>query len=201
MIGVIGVSHKSASVTVREKFSLDSEESDLLAQRLLGNKYFKELVILSTCNRTEIYFSADDICSDGAFKVVRTELMRLKDSKEDIQPFLYSHYHKDAAHHLFSVVAGLNSMILGEYQIVSQVKAAYAEAEIRGGVGKIFHRMFNKALESSKQVRLKTPFNQGAYSVSYAAVEKCYEHFSNLADRHILVIGAGDTGELVLKKL
>jgi glutamyl-tRNA reductase len=126
-------------------------------------------------------------------------LTELKNCEDDIKPFLFEHYHKEAVHHLFKVVAGLDSMILGEYQIVAQVKAAYAEAETRGAIGKKFHRLFNKALESSKLVRLKTPFNQGAYSVSYAAVEKCYEQFSNLADRNILIIGAGDTGELVLK--
>lgn len=199
MIGVIGVSHKSATVKVREKFALDSDEADLLARRLLENEYFRELVVLSTCNRTEIYFAAEGICTNGASKAVRGVLTELKHCEEDIKPFLFEHYHKDAVHHLFKVVAGLDSMILGEYQIVAQVKAAYAEAEMRGAIGKKFHRLFNKALESSKLVRLKTPFNQGAYSVSYAAVEKCYEQFPNLADRNILIIGAGDTGELVLK--
>lgn len=199
MIGVIGVSHKSASVKVREKFALDSDEADLLARRLFENEYFRELVVLSTCNRTEIYFAAEGICTSGASKAVRTVLTELKNCQEDIKPFLFEHYHKEAVQHLFKVVAGLDSMILGEYQIVAQVKAAYAEAEMRGAVGKKFHRLFNKALESSKLVRLKTPFNQGAYSVSYAAVEKCYEQFPNLADRSILIIGAGDTGELVLK--
>lgn len=201
MIGVIGVSHKSASVRVREKLAFDSNEAGFLASAILKNKYFREVVILSTCNRTEIYFVAEEICTNGAFKSIKSILTDTCNLEEDIQPYLFQYYHKETVRHLFKVVSGLDSMILGEYQIVSQVKAAYADAEENGRIGKIFHRFFNKALACSKHVRMSTPFNQGAFSVSYAAVEKCNEQFADLASRSILLIGAGDTGELVLKNL
>lgn len=201
MIGVIGVSHKSASVRVREKLAFDSNEAGFLASAILKNKYFREVVILSTCNRTEIYFVAEEICTNGAFKSIKSILTDTCNLEEDIQPYLFQYYHKETVRHLFKVVSGLDSMILGEYQIVSQVKAAYADAEENGRIGKIFHRFFNKALACSKHVRMSTPLNQGAFSVSYAAVEKCNEQFADLASRSILLIGAGDTGELVLKNL
>lgn len=201
MIGVIGVSHKSASVRVREKLAFDSNEAGFLASAILKNKYFREVVILSTCNRTEIYFVAEEICPNGAFKSIKSILTDTCKLEEDIQPYLFQYYHKETVRHLFKVVSGLDSMILGEYQIVSQVKAAYADAEENGRIGKIFHRFFNKALACSKHVRMSTPLNQGAFSVSYAAVEKCNEQFADLASRSILLIGAGDTGELVLKNL
>lgn len=199
MIGVIGLSYKSASVGIRERLALDGAEARVLTERLLANVYFREVVVLSTCNRTEIYFAAEEICSNGAFKVVSNTLVELTGIEEDIRTALFQRYHREAVQHLFRVVAGLDSMILGEYQIVSQVKTGFAEAEQQHSVGKIFHRLFNKALECSKQVRMSAPFNQGAYSVSYAAVEKCSEHFPDLPNRNILVVGAGDTGELVLK--
>lgn len=199
MIGVIGVSHKSASVKVREKLAIDSGDADVITRKLMDQGYFKELLILSTCNRTELYFNAEGICSGGTLKAVSTVLAEVKEIAEDTRPFLYQKVQNMAISHLFSVVAGLDSMILGEYQIVAQVKQAFKEAEARKSVGKVFHRMFNKALESSKQVRGQTPFNRGALSVSYAAVEKSLEYFPDLVNRNILIIGAGDTGELVLK--
>ncbi|ASB47699.1 glutamyl-tRNA reductase [Alkalitalea saponilacus] len=201
MIGVIGVSQKSAPVKVREQLALDSAEADLLAEKIMAANYFKDLVILSTCNRTEIYFSAEGICSSGATKLVQKALFQIKQFDEDIQPYLFNYFHEDTVRHLFRVTSGLDSMILGEYQIVSQIKSSYTEAEERGSIGTLFHRFFNKALECSKQVRMSTPFNRGACSVSSAAVEKCFEQFPDLPERNILIIGTGDTGELVLKNL
>ncbi|TCO06136.1 glutamyl-tRNA reductase [Natronoflexus pectinivorans] len=201
MIGVIGVSHKSASVKVREQLAFDREEADLLARRILSGEYIKELVILSTCNRTEIYFSAENICTNGAAKIIHGALQGVKNFSEDIQTYLFQLFHHDTVRHFFRVTSGMDSMIVGEYQIVAQVKNSYAEAEERGSIGKLFHRFFNKALECSKQVRMSTPFNRGACSVSYAAVEKCFEQFCDLENRNILLVGTGDTGELVLKNL
>lgn len=201
MIGVIGVSHKSAPVKIREKLAFGKDDANGLAQSILQIKYFKEVLVLSTCNRTEIYFIADEICASGAFKTISSTLPISKEDPESIKNHLYHYFHKEAIRHLFRVVAGLDSMMLGEYQIVAQVKEAFSNAEENKAVGKIFKRLFHKAFESGKSVRTKTLMNKGAFSVSYAAVEKCYQQFPDLADRNILLIGAGDTGELVIKNL
>lgn len=201
MIGVIGVSHKSAPVKIREKLAFGNEDANRLAQSILKKKYFKEVLVLSTCNRTEIYFIASEICANGAFKVISNSLPVAKEDPESVKNYLYFYFHKEAIQHLFRVVAGLDSMVLGEYQIVAQVKDAFTNAEENKTIGRVFKRLFHKAFESGKNVRTKTEMNKGAFSVSYAAVEKCYQQFPDLADRNILLIGAGDTGELVIKNL
>ena len=198
MIGIVGVSHKSAPVEIREKLAFEREDALVLARKILQSQYFNEVLVLSTCNRTEVYFVADGICTSGAFKVI-TQSLLLGD--ENSKNYLFQYYHREAVRHLFKVVAGLDSMVLGEYQIVSQVKSAFANAMEEKIIGKKFKRLFDKALECGKNVRTRTAMSHGAFSVSYAAVEKCYEEFPDLSDRNILLIGAGDTGELVIKNL
>ncbi len=201
MIGVIGLSHKSAPVNIREKFSLDEDDSSRLSAIILSNKYIEELVILSTCNRTEIYFKADDCCSPGAFHIIMKSLRNFSGTGEETDNYFYRFGNDEAIRHLFRVVSSLESMVLGEYQIVSQVKEAYRVSKENKTVGRIFKRLFSKALETGKLVRTKTAMSNGAFSVSYAAVEKCNEQFTDLQQKKILLIGAGETGELVIKNL
>ncbi|WP_372776734.1 glutamyl-tRNA reductase [Mangrovibacterium sp.] len=201
MIGIIGLSHKSAPVDIREKFALDKTESAQLAKLMCQNKYIQEIVILSTCNRTEIYFKADECCSSGAFNIIFGFLNKHAAVCDDLNAHFYRFAHESAVTHLFRVISSLESMILGEYQIVSQIKDAYNQAEQNGTVGKVLTRLFNKALETGKLVRSNTKMSTGAFSVSYAAVERCNDQFKNLKDKKILLIGAGETGELVIKNL
>ncbi len=201
MIGVIGLSHKSAPVHIRERFSLNSVENTQLAQQINANPHIDESVILSTCNRTEIYFKAADCCSSGAFHIIFGNLHRFTGIEGQNDKYFYRYQDDDAVRHLFRVVSSLDSMVLGEYQIVSQVKEAYQLARDNKTAGKIFKRLFTKALETGKLVRTNTAMSNGAFSVSYAAVEKCSEQFHNLKNKSILLIGAGETGELVIKNL
>lgn len=201
MIGIIGLSHKSAPVHIREKFALDKTDSAKLAQLICHNKYIQELVILSTCNRTELYFEAEECCASGAFNIIMGYLHKHAGVGEEMNKHFYRHANDSAVTHLFRVISSLESMVLGEYQIVSQIKDAYAQAEENGTVGKVLTRLFNKALETGKLVRSNTQMSTGAFSVSYAAVEKCSTQFKNLKDKKILLIGAGETGELVVKSL
>ena len=201
MIGIIGLSHKSAPVQVREKFALDKAESAKLAKLICHNKYIQEVVILSTCNRTEIYFKADECCSSGAFNIIISYLHKHAGAGGEMNNHFYRLAHDKAVNHLFRVISSLESMILGEYQIVSQIKDAFHLAEENKTVGKVLTRLFNKALETGKLVRSNTQMSAGAFSVSYAAVEKCSDQFKNLKDKKILLIGAGETGELVIKNL
>ncbi len=201
MIGVIGLSHKSAPVHIREKFSLDTRENTRLAHQIIGNPHIDEMVILSTCNRTEVYFKAADCCSPGAFSIIHKNLFQFAGIEELNPKYFYRYTDDETVRHLFRVVSSLDSMVLGEYQIVSQVKEAYQLAKENKTVGKIFKRLFAKALETGKLVRTKTAMSNGAFSVSYAAVEKCSEQFNDLQHKNILLIGAGETGELVIKNL
>lgn len=201
MIGVVGLSHKSAPVHIREKFAIDKDEYTDLSKTILNNKYIDELVIISTCNRTELYFTAGECCSPGAFHVLFHYLKSHINEEDSVESHFYQYETKKAVNHLFRVVSGLDSMVLGEYQIVSQVKEAINHAEEIGSAGKVLTRLFHKALETGKQVRTKTGISNGAFSVSYAAVEKCNSIFKHLPDKKILLIGAGETGELVIKNL
>ena len=201
MIGIIGLSHKSAPVHIREKFALNKEESSKLAKSISDNKHIEEVVIVSTCNRTEIYFYTTQCCSVGSFQILLRQLHMHAGVGKEMNKHFYHFEHEEATRHLFRVVSSLESMVLGEYQIVSQIKEAFNQAKENKTVGKVLKRMFNKALETSKLVRTNTAMSTGAFSVSYAAVEKCNKHFSNLQDKKILLIGAGETGELVIKNL
>ncbi|WP_321289965.1 glutamyl-tRNA reductase [uncultured Sunxiuqinia sp.] len=201
MIGVVGLSHKSAPVSIREKFALTKEEYTDLSQTILKDKNIDELVIISTCNRTELYFTAEECCSPGAFHILFHFLKAHIQEEDAIESHFYKYETQNAVSHLFHVISGLESMVLGEYQIVSQVKEAINHAEEIGSAGKILTRLFYKALETGKQVRTKTALSSGAFSVSYAAVEKCNRIFEQLPDKKILLIGAGETGELVIKNL
>ena len=201
MIGIIGLSHKSAPVHIREKFALDKNDCAKLSQAIKENQYIEELVILSTCNRTEIYFKADQCCSSGAFNIILRQLRKYTGVNEEMDKLFYRYQYNEAIQHLFRVVSSLESMVLGEYQIVSQVKEAFKQAKENGTVAKVLKRLFNKALETGKMVRSNTAMSNGAFSVSYAAVEKCNKQFEDIQDKKILLIGAGETGELVIKNL
>lgn len=201
MIGVVGLSHKSAPVHIREKFAFNQQEYTDLSSKILGNNNIKELVIISTCNRTELYFTADDCCSAGAFHIILHYLKSYFEEQEQIESHFFRMHSEEAVNHLFRVVSSLESMVLGEYQIVSQVKEAINHADKIGSAGKILTRLFNKAFEAGKLVRTKTALSNGAFSVSYAAVEKCNSIFKQLPNKKILLIGAGETGELVIKNL
>ena len=201
MIGIIGLSHKSAPVQIREKLAIPKESIPELSKLILANKYIEELVVLSTCNRTELYFKADECCSTGAFSMVMKGLQQFTGEESSLSKYFYHYGNDQAVNHLFRVVSSLESMVLGEYQIVSQLKEAFQIAIRQETVGKVLKRLFNKALETGKDVRTQTQMSTGAFSVSYAAVEKCHDLFKNLEDKKILLIGAGETGELVIKNL
>jgi glutamyl-tRNA reductase len=201
MIEVVGLSHKSAPIEIREKFSLDKSDTLKLSEMLLATEQIDELVVLSTCNRTEIYFNVSKCCAAGGFSIVKRVLNKITETDATIDNYLYKYHHEEAVKHLFRVVSSLDSMVLGEYQIVSQIKEAYRTAKQNKTVGKQLNRLFIKALETGKQVRTQTEISKGAFSISYAAVEKCNEHYNDLSHKNILLIGAGETGELVIKNL
>ncbi|MFW6369607.1 MAG: glutamyl-tRNA reductase [Bacteroidota bacterium] len=202
MIGVLGVNHQTADIRVRELFSFSEHTSTQLIEALKEcADHFQETFVLSTCNRTEIYFRFQGICKSGSMAIIFQSIQKVLDINiEHYKQYFYLKLEDDAYRHLFTVASGLDSLAIGEYQIVNQLKDAFALAKKQKAVGKYFTRLYNKALEVSKVVRNKTGISQGATSISYVAVENCMQMFGNLKDKKILLLGLGQTGELVLKK-
>lgn len=202
MIGIIGLNHKSASIEIREKFSLSNEQIRDFTDHIKGSsELISEITVITTCNRTEFCFYGQACESGNMVLLSRAISGFFKVSKETLDRHFYQYNGFKAVRHLFRVAAGLDSMLLGEYQIVNQLKSAYQYSHELNATGKYLNRLFHKALEAGKKVRTQTSISDGANSLSYVAVDKCNQFFNNLAERNIMVIGAGETGSLVVKKL
>ena len=201
MIGVVGINHKTAGVEFRERFVFDEPEIERFIRELKACEPFNEMVVLSTCNRTEIYFNSPKPCGQRDFSALIRFLCRFKGIGEKTPDLFYTFKEEQAVIHLFRVAAGLNSMVLGENQILGQVKEAYRISASRKFTAAVLNRLFHKAFEVGKSVRTETSINEGASSVGYAAVELASRIFTNLRERPVLLIGAGETSELVLESL
>ncbi len=201
MIGVIGINYKSSPIEIREKFSFDESRTVRFAEFLKGKEGFSGLVVISTCNRSEFYFQMGDCCKSGAFSYVFKSLKEFCNVSENIRDYFYMKANDEAFKHLFYVVSGANSMILGEYQIVNQVKNAL-QLSLKFGISDTeLTRLFTKSLEANKKIRTQTKISEGAFSVSYAGVEKCFSVFPDCKDKNVFIVGAGETGTLALRSL
>jgi glutamyl-tRNA reductase len=198
MISLLGISHKSAPVCIRELYAFDEQEKIAFANSIKTVLQLDGIVILSTCNRTEIYISTrlDEECE--VFRLIREELIKFKKIECPDFDFFYFSSQGDAVEQLFRVTSGLDSLVLGEEQILVQVKDAFRNAQTNKLCDSILSRLFIKAIEAGKRVRTETHLCKGAASVSHASVELGYEIFPDLQNRKIMVIGAGQTGDLVL---
>ncbi len=198
MIILAGINHKSAPVKVRGQFAFNEDDIINFSKLFEKDKKFKGLIILSTCNRTEVYV---DYCCSSEEYIKETLLNNLKqysNYKGDIDKITYTLSNRCLIKHLFKVASGLDSMVLGEYQIVGQLKDAYRISTKHYLKSNCLIRLFQKAFETSKKVRNQTKIDEGAVTVSYAAVEAAFRQFPDLCNRNILSIGAGETGQLVL---
>lgn len=191
---VAGVSHVTAPIEVREKLAFCSQEAVRLLARLRKKGVLREGVILSTCNRTEIY--GIEAAEDALAPITAILTERLG---EDAAPFIYARRDRDAATHLFGVTAGLDSMILGEAQIHGQVKDAWEYC--RAESGPVLNRMFQSALLAGARAREETGIGRGAASVSSAAVQLARKIFGGLSGRRAMILGAGDVAEIALECL
>jgi glutamyl-tRNA reductase len=199
MIGLLGINHKSAPISVREKYSFDSQENILFSKTLIADKLVEGLVIISTCNRTEIYFNTQVKSDKDIYQLMTDALVKFKNKDCDFKKHFYFHTHGKAVEHLFKVASGLDSLVLGEEQIIGQVKDAFKFAQDNHLSDCITTRLFIKATEAGKRVRSETHLSKGAASVSYAAVELCSEIYPDIKNRVIMLIGVGQTGELTLQ--
>jgi glutamyl-tRNA reductase len=194
---VAGLSYKTAPVEVREKLAISASRVPCLGCRLKVAGKLSELVLVSTCNRVELY----GVAPEGEPNIIRL-FQELSDSQFDFSPYLFVKEGVHAVEHLFSVASGLDSMVLGETEITGQVKQAYLAAQEARLTGKITNRLFQTALQTAKEVRTRTGIGRGSTSVGSVAVELAERIFDqDLSDKTLMIIGAGKMGEACLRHL
>ncbi len=195
----LGLSHKTAPVSVREKFSFKGEELEKGLLKLNSLETVEECMILSTCNRVEIYFTTR---SNTPFKEVIDFLTETKETDiEEINNFFYRKVDSEAVRHGFYVASSLDSLVVGEPQIVGQFKDAFSLAKELGTIGTVLCRFCETALKVSKRVRTETGISKNAVSISFAAVELAKKIFGELKGTSVAIIGAGEMAELAVKHL
>ena len=198
-IVVVGLNHTTAPVAVRERLAFsDATLAEALAH--FRPPEVQELVILSTCNRVEMYLQTSDVDVSMASAVGFMAACHAVPPTQ-FTPHLYQLSDLEAVRHLLRVAASLDSLVLGEPQILGQVKAAYLAAQAAGRTGLIFSQLFERALRVAKTIRTETGISDHAVSVSYAAVELAKKIFESLQQRTVMVLGAGDTAELAARHL
>jgi glutamyl-tRNA reductase len=196
----LGASHKTAPLPLREKLALPSGRAARVLAELTDQDAIYEAVALFTCNRTELYLvSADALEAENAALAILSRQAGLRPT--ELLGSLYSLREGEAVEHLFSVTAGLDSMIVGEAEIQGQVKRAYEMALVEGVSGPVSNRLFRDALAAGKRVRTETEIARSNVSVSTVAVQLATEFLGDLTDRRVLVIGAGENAELTARAL
>ncbi|MEL3961856.1 glutamyl-tRNA reductase [Lysinibacillus endophyticus] len=197
---VVGLNYKTAPVEIREKLSfIESELPDAMAA-LKKEKSILEDVIVSTCNRTEIYAVVDQL-NTGRYYIKQFLSKWFNIPVDQFDTHLYIREDDESLHHLFRVTAGIDSMVLGETQILGQVKKSFLEAQEVGTTGTIYNQLFKQAVTFAKRAHSETTINENAVSVSYAAVELAKKIFGSLKHKHVVILGAGKMGELAIQNL
>lgn len=191
---VIGLNHRTVSLDLLERMTVDAGRIPKILSDLCSRDHLSEAVVLSTCNRTEIYAVAERF--HGAYGDIRDTLADISYlPPEAFADHLYAHYDTDAVRHLFSVAAGLDSAVLGESEILGQVKTAWEQAQSEGSSRSILNLLFRHALETGKRARTETTISHHTTSISQAAVAMAIDRLGSLDGRRVLVLGAGEMGE------
>jgi len=200
-IVLVGLNHRTASVEMRERVSFTAEQARRAAEELRSRGILEETLVLSTCNRSEVYGvppESSHECAPG----LSTFLSEFHSVRPDVLgTSLYHHYDREAVRHLFCVAAGLDSMLLGEAEILGQVREAYRFAHENGATGPVLNRLFQGALEVGKRVRTETELGTRPMSVASAGVKLAERIFGKLSERSALVLGAGTISEQVVSYL
>ena len=200
-IVLVGLNHRTAPVEVRERVSFTTEQARRAAEELRSRGILEETLVLSTCNRSEVYGVPPEHAEEsaGALSAFLSAFHAVR--PDDLGPSLYHRYDRDAVRHLFRVAAGLDSMMLGEAEILGQVREAYRAAHEFGATGPVLNRLFQGALEVGKRVRSETQLGTRPMSVASAGVKLAERIFGKLHQRAALVLGAGSTSEQVVSQL
>jgi len=192
---LVGISHRTAPVELRERIDFQARGLEVSLRALAQRAAVREAVVLSTCNRAELYGVSDDPNQGGsAFVDFITDFHKV--DRQALQPHVYQVADLDVARHLFRVAAGLDSLVVGEPQILGQVKEAHSVAGANHVVGPFLNRLFHSSFAVGKRVRSETGLGSGAVSVSFAAVALARKIFGDLKGRSVLVVGAGEMGKL-----
>ncbi|MBT8438071.1 MAG: glutamyl-tRNA reductase, partial [Gammaproteobacteria bacterium] len=194
----LGINHLTAPVDIREKVAFAPEQMRQALHELQNIPAVNESVIVSTCNRTEIYCDASSDCSDT---ITHWLTAHHGINENSLAPFIYLHNDREVARHLFCVASGLDSMVLGEPQILGQLKESYDQARGGKSINSILDRLFQHSFSVAKRVRTDTEIGSNPVSVAFAAVNLSKQIFGNLDELHALLIGAGETIELVSRHL
>ncbi|MDP6624901.1 MAG: glutamyl-tRNA reductase [Nitrospinota bacterium] len=197
---VVGVNHKSAPVEIREKLAFSEKKLVESLKNLYQHPLISENVILSTCNRVEIYAQVEDI-ENGIISLKKFFTDYHEIPMQDLDEHFYVYINQETIEHLFSVSSSLDSMVVGEPQILGQVKSAYAAARDKNAAGVILSQLFEKSFSVAKKVRTETAIAEKAVSISFAAVELAKKIFDDLKNKVVLLIGAGEMSELAARHL
>jgi glutamyl-tRNA reductase len=198
---IIGLNHKTAPIEIREKFYLNNLEADLLLSELKNNPAVSEAFVLSTCNRIEVYLKRADQTVSGGFIVDMIARIKKTVFDFDYSKYIYTYEGSAAMEHLLRVATGLDSLVLGEKQILGQVKTSAQRSREIGVLSAYFNILTNIAIRAGKKAQNETEISFGGSSVSWAAIEMAERTLGTLAGKKVLLIGAGKMGELALSNL
>jgi glutamyl-tRNA reductase len=191
---VIGVNHRSGPLSVLERVTLSADGLPKAVATLAHRDNIREVAVLSTCNRTEIYAVTEKF--HGAYDDIRDFLVGVGGlNAEDLSAFVFAQHDEAAVEHLFEVAAGLDSVVIGESEILGQVKSAWEIAQSEGGARSTLNLLFRHAITAGKRARTETSIGRGTVSMSHAAVEMAMERLGSLAGAQVLVVGAGAMGD------
>lgn len=195
-IVVVGLNHRTASVQLRERMSFNKEQACEISSEILSRGLLNEILVLSTCNRTEVYGVPSRWTGSGTLEDFLTSYRKLP--QNEMSGALYRYTDRAAVRHIYRVASGLDSMMLGESEILGQVRSAYANAHGLGATGRVLNRLFQSAIEVGRRVRTHTGIGVRPMSVAFAGVKLAEKALSSLKDRQVMVLGAGTTSEKVL---
>jgi glutamyl-tRNA reductase len=198
---IIGLNHKTAPIEIREKFYLNNLEADLLLSELKNNPAVAEAFVLSTCNRIEVYLKRADQTISGRFIIDMIARIKKTVFDFDYAKYIYTYEGQAAMEHLLRVATGLDSLVLGEKQILGQVKTSAQRSREIGVLSAYFNILTNTAIRAGKKAQNETEISFGGSSVSWAAIEMAERTLQTLAGKKVLLIGAGKMGELALSNL
>ncbi|HET7288880.1 MAG TPA: glutamyl-tRNA reductase, partial [Thermodesulfobacteriota bacterium] len=197
---VVGLSHKTAPVEIRERFSFNQEELEDGLSALASKPHIEECMIVSTCNRVEVYAVSEN--TDGCVESINEFLSEFHSISADaFSPYLYTSIGHMAVRHFYKVASGIDSMVVGEPQITGQVKEAFQRAQDAAVVGHELTRLMNRAFAVAKRVRNETGVGSSAVSISFVAVELARKVFEDLKGSAVMLLGAGEMAELAAKHL
>src|SRR5215210_8708882 len=196
----VGVSHQTAPVALLEQFAMDDADRVKMLHELVAGDDVGEALVLATCNRIEVFAEVDKF-HGGVADVSRVLARQAGATVEELAPYVTVHYEDQAVAHLFSVAAGLDSMVVGETQVLGQLRAAYGLARDEGTVGRALHPVAQRALRVGRRVRSETGIDRAGASLVAAALDRAEDRLGPLQGRSALVVGAGSMGALAATTL